>query len=85
MQSSSNIYLKLEGYLVILILCFLLNRNETEILKMLIERGAQLDALTGTKRSPLDIAVYNQFADCVDLLIRHECDVNSMVSIIQFT
>lgn len=58
---------------------FLLSRNETEILEMLIERGAQLDALTGTKRSPLDIAVYNQFEGCVDLLLRHGCDVNSKV------
>ena len=47
---------------------------------MLIERGAQLDALIpGTQRSPLHIAVYNQFTDCVAVLIWRGCNINLKV------
>ena len=47
---------------------------------MLIERGAQLDALIpGTLRTPLHIAVYNQFTDCVAVLIWRGCNINLKV------
>ena len=56
-------------------------RCQPEILEILIERGAQLDALNQTKNSPFDIAIYNQFTSCARLLIQHGCNVNLKVNV----
>jgi len=59
-------------------------RCQLEILEILIERGAQLDALNQTKNSPLDLAIYNQFTSCARLLIQHGCNVNLKVLVHRF-
>lgn len=48
---------------------------------MLIERGAPLDGfVNGAKKSPLHVAIINQFTECARLLIQNGCDVNLQVN-----
>jgi len=48
-------------------------------LKILIEKGAQLDALTDSKRSPLEIAISHNSEKCVGILIQSGCNINLKV------
>lgn len=54
----------------------LICRNQPEIMKLLLSRNAQINAINQGKCSALHIAVNKQQSTCVKLLLRYGCDVN---------
>ncbi|XP_067950384.1 E3 ubiquitin-protein ligase MIB2-like [Watersipora subatra] len=50
--------------------------NQPDILKLLLERGSNVNAVNEGGCSTLHVAVNNQHLDCVKVLIEHDCDVN---------
>ena len=51
-------------------------RGRTDILKLLIEKGADLNVQTNCGKTALHFSVSNQFTDCSRLLIEAGCDAN---------
>ena len=55
---------------------------QPEVLKLLIQRGAELDPLTKNRKlSPLLKAVAKQFTDCAQILMDSNCNINIQVII----
>ncbi len=54
-------------------------RSQPEIVKMLIERGAQLNSRDHFGYTALHLAVVKQFTECASVLIQLGCDVNLQV------
>lgn len=45
-------------------------------MELLLLRGAPINAVNYRKCSALHVAVINQYAQCVKVLLRHHCNVN---------
>ena len=54
-------------------------RCHLEVLEFLLKRNVQLDVQTLRGKTPLHIAVQNNFTELARLLIHHGCDVNVQV------
>ncbi|XP_067951566.1 E3 ubiquitin-protein ligase MIB2-like [Watersipora subatra] len=50
--------------------------NQPDMLKLLLERGSNVNAVNEGGCSTLHVAVNNQHLNCVKVLIEHDCDVN---------
>ncbi|XP_067951560.1 uncharacterized protein [Watersipora subatra] len=50
--------------------------NQPDMLKLLLERGLNINAVNEGGCSTLHVAVKSQHLDCVQVLIEHDCDVN---------
>ncbi|XP_067951562.1 uncharacterized protein [Watersipora subatra] len=50
--------------------------NQPDIMKLLLERGSNVNAVNEGGYSTLHVAVNNQHLNCVKVLIEHDCDVN---------
>jgi len=64
--------------------CFFF-RCQIDIIKLLLERGAQLNCQADNGRTPLHVAVLTRNCDeCLTLLIKSGCDVNKQVYIFYY-
>ena len=72
--STFQILLVIEIMLHLFVSCF------PEVLEILLENGAQLDAPTAcSKEAPLHIAVNYKSTDCARILIQRGCNLNIKV------
>jgi len=70
-----KLFIKLPNY-KLKIKLFIYSRGRTDILKLLIEKGAEMNVQTDCGKTALHFAVSNQFTDCSRLLIDAGCDAN---------
>src|SRR5690606_15729625 len=58
------------------------SRNATKVARLLIERGAEIDAReTQWGNTPLDFAVWSQHPEMIELLAPHSRDIRNLVFI----
>lgn len=55
-------------------------RNQPEVMELLLNKGAVINSTNRGRCTPLHVAVNKQFFRCVQVLLRHGCDVNTQVS-----
>ena len=58
------------------------SRDQPEIAELLLEKGAQVDAVNKGGCSSLHVAVNKQHLNCVKVLVKHRAHVNIQVLIV---
>jgi len=60
--------------------CCFDNRNQSGILDMLLQKSTvAINSVNRLRRTALHMAVYGQRVQCVQVLLRYNCDVNIQV------
>ncbi len=60
---------------------YFISRGDLEVLRMLIDGGAQLDSVNYDWKTALSIAIHGHKLDCVQLLVQRKCNVNAQVTL----